>query len=661
MKEKKHWNRRVLSFFLALAMVITQLGVWNAGKESVQAAENSSFTLYYYNESKEPLYVNIWSWAGISFAEDVEVTSEFGWNHDLAVMKAVDGNENWYSVTIKILDAEADDGFTIYQNGTGDDNILVQYDSQYNNQSDYANFVSGTESAYAVKDETVYTNLSEAGLNMEDQADDDDNSTEYNLQITADNTTVEAGDTVSLTAVLKKGQTEITDLEAAGLHLYWWNNTTNSSGEFINYDESNGYSLTLQTTLGTLGTNEIQAKLQDAEWKDIVIKKIEITVNEASNSVKDAPIDVTKVNNLSSDFIMGMDISSMISELQSGVVYRDYDGNELKTLDDICRFIKEQGINHIRVRVWNDPYDANGNGYGGGNNDVAKAKEFADACRNAGLKMLVDFHCSDLWTDPSKQQEPKAWKGYTLEQKKEALNTYITESLNTIDPSKDVVDMVQVGNEITKGLLWPDGYIEQTENMAHLLKAGIKGVREECPDARIVLHLDFGTDNKMYRQWFDQVSSYALDFDIIGMSYYPHWNGSLSLLLDNMNDISSRYDKDVLVAETSIGYTTETFGCNGIVYSKEHEKITGYPATQQGQEAFLRDLFATVRSVNNKRGIGVFYWEPAWLPIPDCTWASKSGSKYMKDKMTAGNAMANMALFDENGNANSALINMKTM
>ena len=136
--------------------------------------------------------MNIWSWAGISFAEDVEVTSEFGWNHDLAVMKAVDGNENWYSVTIKILDAEADDGFTIYQNGTGDDNILVQYDSQYNNQSDYANFVSGTESAYAVKDETVYTNLSEAGLNMEDQADDDDNSTEYNLQITADNTTVEA-------------------------------------------------------------------------------------------------------------------------------------------------------------------------------------------------------------------------------------------------------------------------------------------------------------------------------------------------------------------------------------------------------------------------------------------------------------------------------------
>ena len=677
MKAKKHWNRRVLSFLLALAMVVTQLGVWNVGKESVQAAEDSVI----YSDDMENDADENWdvAWKTLEGVTVERSANQWAKNNVTKWWVFKSPVENQVTITRKIQVTSGSYIVSVDMDG-GNVSGNIQIREENNTQSkellygDWDNFKTTTDTVKVENDSEITiqirVDLQASGwfdldnFSMVKALEDDndtDNSTEYNLQITADNTTVEAGDTVSLTAALKKGQTEIADLEAAWLHLYWWNNTTNSSGEFINYDESNGYSLTLQTTLGTLGTNEIQAKLQDAEWKDIVIKKIEITVNEASNSVKDAPIDVTKVNNLSSDFIMGMDISSMISELQSGVVYRDYDGNELKTLDDICRFIKEQGINHIRVRVWNNPYDANGNGYGGGNNDVAKAKEFADACRNAGPKMLDDFHCSDLWTDPGKQQEPKAWKGYTLEQKKEALNTYITKSLNTIDPSKDVVDMVQVGNEITKGLLWPDGYIEQTENMAHLLKAGIKGVREECPDARIVLHLDFGTDNKMYRQWFDQVSSYALDFDIIGMSYYPHWNGSLSLLLDNMNDISSRYDKDVLVAETSIGYTTETFGCNGIVYSKEHEKITGYPATQQGQEAFLRDLFATVRSVNNKRGIGVFYWEPAWLPIPDCTWASKSGSKYMKDKMTAGNAMANMALFDENGNANSALINMKTM
>ena len=323
-------------------------------------------------------------------------------------------------------------------------------------------------------------------------------------------------------------------------------------------------------------------------------------------------------------FIKGMDIS-MVKELeQYGASYR-LNGEK----EDLFAILKTCGTNNVRIRIWPDPYDENGNSYGGGGNDLETTIEIAERTVQSGMDFMLDFHYSDFWADPAKQVKPKAWK--------------------------------ELSGEALETAVWPDGYIEQTENMAHLLQAGIKGVREECPDARIVLHLDFGTDNKMYRQWFDQVSSYALDFDIIGMSYYPHWNGSLSLLLDNMNDISSRYDKDVLVAETSIGYTTETFGCNGIVYSKEHEKITGYPATQQGQEAFLRDLFATVRSVNNKRGIGVFYWEPAWLPIPDCTWASKSGSKYMKDKMTAGNAMANMALFDENGNANSALINMKTM
>ncbi len=154
---------------------------------------------------------------------------------------------------------------------------------------------------------------------------------------------------------------------------------------------------------------------------------------------------------------------------------------------------------------------------------------------------------------------------------------------------------------------------------------------------------------------------FELDFDVIGMSYYPHWNGNLQLLLDNMNDVSKRYGKDIIVAETSIGYTTDGLGCKGIVFSKEQEKATGYPATMEGQEAFLRDLYRTVRSVENQRGIGVFYWEPAWLPIPDCKWANQNGCDYMNDKAETGNSMANQALFDASGNANTALQNLKTM
>ena len=675
MKAKKHWNRRVLSFLLALAMVVTQLGVWNAGKESVQAAENDSFTLYYYNESTEPLYVNIWNWAGISFAEDAETTSEFDWDHDLAVMKAVDGNENWYSVTFEILDAEANDGFTIYQNGN--DNKLVEYDSQYNNTSDFAMFVSGNESAYAVKERTVYTNLSEAGLNTEDQADDADNSTEYNLQITADNTTVEAGDTVTLTAVLKKGQTEITDLEAAGLHLYWWNNTTGSSAEFINYDDKNGYALTLQTTLGTTGTNEIQAKLQDANWNDIVVKKIELTVNEASNSVKDAPIAVTKVNNLSSDFIMGMDISSMISELESGVVYRDYDGNELETLDDICKFIKEQGINHIRIRVWNKPYDANGNGYGGGNNDVAKAKQFADACRNAGLKMLVDFHCSDLWTDPGKQQEPKAWKGYTLEQKKEALTAYIAESLNTIDPTKDVVDMVQVGNETTSGFIGES----DVSNMCVLFSAGAASVKTYNPDVKVVIHVE-SPQKKTMVTWAKNLQDNNVDYDILATSYYPYWHGTLDNLKEQFETVKNTYHKDVMVAETSYAYTLEDSDghTNTVrVGNNDTGADTTEPFTEQGQATAIRNL---INTVNEAGGLGVFYWEPAWLTVGNTKgltgdayeaqvkenqekwekygsgWASSYAKEYDAEdagKWYGGSAVDNEAMFYPDGTATPAL------
>ncbi|MCM1102943.1 MAG: glycosyl hydrolase 53 family protein [Clostridium sp.] len=354
--------------------------------------------------------------------------------------------------------------------------------------------------------------------------------------------------------------------------------------------------------------------------------------------------------------IKGVDVS-MIRELElhGASYYRNGQKENLFFL------LKECGVNMVRLRIWQDPYDEAGNPYGGGGNDLKTTAEIAGQAAENGLEFMLDFQYSDFWADPAKQIKPKTWsrlKGKALET---AVYLHTRDTLKVLRNRGLCPAMVQVGNEITKGLLWPDGHVDRTENMAALLKAGIQGVREECPDAKIVLHLDFGTDNRMYRQWFDAVSPYALDFDVIGMSYYPHWNGSLQLLSENMNDVSARYGKEVLIAETSIGYTTDTLGCRGIVYSEEQEKATGYPATAEGQEAFLRDLYAAVRNVQNQKGIGVFYWEPAWLPIPDCTWASESGSRYMQDRMEGGNAMANQALFDAAGNVNRALLNLKTM
>ena len=693
MKAKKHWNRRVLSFLLALAMVVTQLGVWNVGKESVQAAEDSVI----YSDDMENDADENWdvAWKTLEGVTVERSANQWAKNNVTKWWVFKSPVENQVTITRKIQVTSGSYIVSVDMDG-GNVSGNIQIREENNTQSkellygDWDNFKTTTDTVKVENDSEITiqirVDLQASGwfdldnFSMVKALEDDndtDNSTEYNLQITADNTTVEAGDTVTLTAVLKKGQTEITDLEAAGLHLYWWNNTTGSSAEFINYDDKNGYALTLQTTLGTTGTNEIQAKLQDANWNDIAEKKIELTVNEASNSVKDAPIAVTKVNKLSSDFIMGMDISSMISELESGVVYRDYDGNELATLDDICRFIKEQGINHIRVRVWNNPYDANGNGYGGGNNDVAKAKEFADACRNAGLKMLVDFHCSDLWTDPSKQQEPKAWKGYTLEQKKEALNTYITESLNTIDPSKDVVDMVQVGNETT------GGFIGETNvrNMCVLFSAGAAGVKTYNPDVKVVIHVESPHKRTMVT-WAENLQNNNVDYDILATSYYPYWHGTLDNLKQQFETVKNTYCKDVMVAETSYAYTLEDSDghANTVrVGNNDNGADTTEPFTEQGQATAIRNL---INTVNEAGGLGVYYWEPAWLTVGNTKgltgdaynaqvkenqekwekygsgWASSYANEYdSKDagKWYGGSAVDNEAMFYPDGTATPAL------
>lgn len=636
MEKKRTWKKRVLSIVLVFTMVLTQFSVWNARKESVQAAENDSFTLYYYNESKDPLYVDIWNWAGLTFAEGNDLNSTFGWENKQTKMTAVEGNTNWYSATFQIKDAAANDGFTIYQNDSN--NKKAEYDNQWNNTQQYAAFVSGAKNAYAIKDGKVYENLSEAGLTIKGQDQGETNSSEvtkdgYTLKLTADQTEVTVGDTVTFTVSLQKDGQEITDLTKAGYHIYWWNNTTNSQSEFIDYisdGAEGGRVLTMKMQPQQVGENEIKINLQDDQWKKIIDNLIiKIQVKQAASTVTDATVNVKKTDKeLSSDFIMGMDISSMISELESGVVYRDYEGNKLETLDDICKFLANQGINHIRIRVWNNPYDTNGNGYGGGNNDVAKAKQFADACRNAGIKMLVDFHCSDLWTDPGKQYVPKAWKGYTVEQKAEALTAFLEASLNTIDPTKDVVDMVQVGNETTSG------FIGETDvaNMCTLFEAGSKGVKAYNNEVKVVIHLTNPEKANMTR-WAKCLDENKVDYDILATSYYPYWHGTLDNLKTQLETVKNTYGKDVMVAETSYAYTLEdSDGHSNTVRVGNNDTADNAtePFTEQGQATAIRNL---INTVNNAGGLGVYYWEPAWLTVGDTT--GLTGEAY--DKQVAAN------------------------
>lgn len=355
-------------------------------------------------------------------------------------------------------------------------------------------------------------------------------------------------------------------------------------------------------------------------------------------------------------FFKGADVS-MLEELEQHGARYYLDDRQ----GDLFEILAECGVNLIRLRLWHDPYSETGESYGGGGNDLNATIRLARRAAEKGLAFLLDFHYSDFWADPAKQFKPKAWKDLHGRQLCEAVYQYTKDTLHALREAGVLPQLVQVGNEITHGFLWPDGHSDDPERMAALLGSGIRAVRETDPAIQIVLHLDFGTDNSLYRKWFTEAQTYGLDYDVIGMSYYPFWNGSIQALLDNMNDVSRTFRKDVMVAETSIGYTTDSLGCKGMVYSGELEKNSPYPGTKAGQEAFLRALIQAVRGVDDQRGIGVIYWEPAWLPIPECAWAKPVGCEYMHDTAELGNSWANQALFDKQGNANPALVHLKSM
>ena len=396
-----------------------------------------------------------------------------------------------------------------------------------------------------------------------------------------------------------------------------------------------------------------------------------------SDVVINNDITVAKVKNLSSDFIMGMDISSVISEFDSGVTYKDYDGNMIDNIDDFCRLLKANGVTHIRVRVWNNPYDADGNGYGGGNNDVEKAKVIASACEKAGLKMLVDFHCSDFWADPGKQQAPKEWKNMSLDEKTTAVKEYILNSLNDIDPDKNTVAMVQVGNETTTSFVGESS----VEGMCKLFQSGSEAVKEFNNDTKVVIHVT-NPEKGNVTKWAKNLSDNNVDYDIIATSYYPYWHGTLDNLKKEFETVKTTYGKDVMVAETSYAYTlNNSDGHDNTVRAGNNDTASTCtePFTVQGQATSIRNL---INAVNEAGGLGVFYWEPAWITVGDTTglsgedydnkvaqnkkiweskgsgWASSYAGEYdAKDagKWYGGSAVDNEAMFYSDGTPTAGL------
>jgi arabinogalactan endo-1,4-beta-galactosidase len=358
--------------------------------------------------------------------------------------------------------------------------------------------------------------------------------------------------------------------------------------------------------------------------------------------------------------IRGADVS-MTAEVEAlGGVYR-HAGEDR----DLFVLLAESGVNTIRLRLWVDPRDEHGGPYMGGTNDLAATTMLARRARDAGHDVLLDLHYSDFWCDPGKQPKPKSWRDLAGTDLERRVHDYTADVLAALEYAGAAPSMVQVGNEITNGMLWPDGqtprFDEQArrfgpddpaawDRLAGLLRAGVAAVRE-AGDSRVVLHLDFGGANELYRGWFDRITERGVDFDVIGLSYYPFWHGTLAALSANMDDVSALYGKDVLVAETAYGWTDAAPAGGHALFNAEMAATGGYPATVDGQVAFLRDLYATVAAVPDGRGLGVVYWEPAWLPVGGTTWASPAGMAYANDAAEGGNPWANLALFDFDGDA----------
>lgn len=359
------------------------------------------------------------------------------------------------------------------------------------------------------------------------------------------------------------------------------------------------------------------------------------------------------------DMIKGVDISSLLEVERCGGVFRD-GGEELDALTILRRY----GVNWVRLRLWNDPYSETGEEYGGGGCDMAAVLTLARRAKRLGMKWLLDFHYSDFWADPGKQTVPKAWQGLDEAGLEASVYRYTRDVLRSCREAGIAPDMVQVGNEVTNGLLWPTGKTPNWETICRYISAGVRAVREEASQARVMVHLDNGGNHALYREWFDHYFALGGDCDVIGLSYYPFWHGSLADLAANMNDIAPRYGKDLVVVETSMGFTMDSYAVyeglaagerKGMATRPELVRKIDYPMTPQGQADFTADLLQVIRNVPEERGAGFFWWEPAWLPVPGSGWANRAGWEYVHENGPGGNEWANQALFDYDGNAQPAL------
>lgn len=385
----------------------------------------------------------------------------------------------------------------------------------------------------------------------------------------------------------------------------------------------------------------------------LLLSLIILSITTISHQAQADEDNQIREHSYSADFIMGGDVSMLYEVENLGGKFYD-DGIQ----KDALEILSSNGMNYVRLRLWVDPYDSLGNPYGGGTNDLDTTILLAKRAKANGMNILLDIHLSDFWADPGTQTKPKAWENLSYTQLKNQVYNYTNGVIIAFKNEGVLPEMVQVGNEITSGILWDDGKVGDGQGdftqLTELLSSGISGIRDALvvgEDIEIVLHIDHGGDNDLYRWWFDAMTVHEVEYDIIGLSYYPFWHGTMGELQYNLNDISKRYEKDVMIVETSYAFTLDDGDGLGNSFFENEESIGGYPASPQGQVSFMRDLREILHDVPNERGRGIFWWEPTWLPVQGANWGTEAGKLYNDDSGLLSNPWDNQTLFDFNGNA----------
>lgn len=320
---------------------------------------------------------------------------------------------------------------------------------------------------------------------------------------------------------------------------------------------------------------------------------------------------LTAGNSKADEFLAGADFSHLAYFEERGAVYRD-NGQPRDALE----MLEKRGLNCVRLRLFtssaeqaqSDPYNSI--------NNLDYTLPLANRAKNAGLRVLLDFHYSDSWADPGKQNKPLAWEDLTFGELVQRMYEYNFDTIAAFRDAGVMPEYVQVGNEIIGGLLWPDGRVggnydtlEQWSQLADLLQAAMSGIMDAAGDQppKIIIHIDRGGDWGGTEWFFDNLRQQRVSFDIIGESYYPWWHGNLEALRETLNNAAVRYEKPVIIAETAFPWS-DPFN---------EDPIVGIMPGEQGQIDFLIELAKIVNTLPDGLGAGIFWWGSEYVHLPD--------------------------------------------